>query len=308
MPAALKSILARFKPYVRWLVLGIALLLIGQTLLENWQEVLAIRLSLADRACLVMALGITLAAHIWSGWVWGWVAQVCGCPVSNIWAIQTYLKTNIAKYLPGNVWHFYSRVKALQSKGAMLGTAIIGVLLEPILMVAAALILALFGNQQLLLQLGILFAVLIAVHPRFLNPILRFLGQAKAETSEPLTARLRQYPWKSLLGELGFVILRGLGFVSVVLAFRPLTGSEIPLIISGFSWAWLLGLVVPGAPGGVGVFEATAIAILSDTLSPAIVLSSVVCYRLISTLAEAMGAVLAWLDQRWNERQNQPTG
>ncbi|NJO10272.1 MAG: UPF0104 family protein [Leptolyngbyaceae cyanobacterium SL_1_1] len=305
MPA-LKAILAQFKPYVRWLVLGGSLLFIIQTLSAHWREILVIDLNAADWACLVMALGITLAAHIWSGWVWSWIVQACGYGVGGIWATQTYLKTNIAKYLPGNVWHFYGRVRAVQSAGATLETALISVLLEPLLMAAAALILALFGSRQVILQLALLITVLIGLHPCLLNPALRSLGQLRAETPEPLVAQLSHYPGRSLLGEIGFVGLRGLGFVGVVLALQPLTWEQLPGLISGFSWAWLLGLVVPGAPGGLGIFEATAIALLSKTLPPAVILSSVALYRVVSTLAEVMGAALAWLDQRWNVKFQPP--
>ncbi len=41
-------------------------------------------------------------------------------------------------------------------------------------------------------------------------------------------------------------------------------------------------IVVSGAPGSVGVFEATALALLEPKFSPGIVLSAVAFYRLIS--------------------------
>jgi uncharacterized membrane protein YbhN (UPF0104 family) len=56
-----------------------------------------------------------------------------------------------------------------------------------------------------------------------------------------------------------------------------------------------LGLVVPGAPGGLGIFEATAIAALNPTeFPPGLVLAIVAVYRLISVLAEAIAALLAF--------------
>ena len=68
--------------------------------------------------------------------------------------------------------------------------------------------------------------------------------------------------------------------------------------MGAFSIAWLLGLVVPGAPGGIGVFEAVAIALLGNQLPTGLLISSVALYRLISTLAEALGAGLIWLEDR----------
>ena len=83
-----------------------------------------------------------------------------------------------------------------------------------------------------------------------------------------------------------------------ILAFNSIEFNQILLIFSAFSFAWLLGLVVPGAPGGVGVFEATALALLEQKFAPAIVLSAVAFYRLISVLAETFAAGLAWLKQK----------
>ena len=81
-------------------------------------------------------------------------------------------------------------------------------------------------------------------------------------------------------------------------AFNSIEFNQILLIFSVFSLAWLLGLVVPGAPGGVGVFEATALALLEPKFSPGIVLSAVAFYRLISVLAETFAAGLVWLEQK----------
>ena len=95
---------------------------------------------------------------------------------------------------------------------------------------------------------------------------------------------------------MGFVLLRGLGFLFTFMALQQITLSQIPALLSAFSIAWLLGLVVPGAPGGVGVFEATAIALLDQSLfSPATVLVVVAIYRVISILAEAIAALVAWI-------------
>lgn len=72
--------------------------------------------------------------------------------------------------------------------------------------------------------------------------------------------------------------------------------EQMPLIVGAFSLAWVLGLVVPGAPGGVGVFEGVAIALLQVSLTPERILGAVAAYRLISTLAEVLGAAVgAWM-------------
>lgn len=297
----MKKIIGFLKPYLRWFILGGTLFFLSKALKDNWQEVVSIRIDSGDWALLSMSLGVTLLAHIWSGWVWGWILQLFNQPVNSSWAVMVYLKTNIAKYLPGNVWHFYGRIVALKAMGKDLGVATLSVLLEPLLMAASALLIAILSrqNDNVGLPILILMAVLVGIHPRFLNPVLQLLKRLKnkEETLEN-SSQLESYPWKPLLGELGFLGLRGTGFVLTLLPFSTVSLTQFPLVLSGFSFAWLLGLVIPGAPGGIGVFEATAIAILERDYSPAILISAVALYRLISVLAEAAGAGLAWLDER----------
>jgi glycosyltransferase 2 family protein len=289
--------LSHLKPYLRWLILGGTLFFIASALHRHWQEVANLRIG--SPGYLAIALLVTLLAHIWSGYVWSSILRELNQPADALWGIRTYLTTNIAKYLPGNVWHFYGRVVAAKNQGFSVAAATLSVLLEPLLMAAAAVTIALLTGVRLhgLLQLASLTAVLIAIHPRLLNPLLKLANhlKGKAET-EPL--QIRRYPLLPLLGEAGFVLLRGLGFLLTLLAISPIALPKMPLIFSAFSFSWVLGLVIPGAPGGIGVFEATAIALLNAQLPAATILGGVAFYRLISIAAELIGAGFASVKTR----------
>ena len=301
--------------------MGGTLFFLTKALKDHWQEVAAIRIDAVGWATLAIALGVTLLAHIWSGWVWTWILHELNQPVSTSQFVQVYLKTNIAKYLPGNVWHYYGRISAAKTAGVSASAATLSVLLEPLLMAAAALVMVLLGiqpatNSRVTLQalpiLG-LAVVLLGVHPRFLNTAIRLVGFLKLKVSnssavDTRTFEVKRYPLRPLLGELGFIGLRGSGFLLTLLALRPLELSQIPLLLGAFSLAWLLGLVVPGAPGGLGVFEATAIALLQQRFSPGLVISAIALYRLVSILAESAGAGLAWLDERRSVRLTRSGG
>ncbi|NJR62480.1 MAG: UPF0104 family protein [Cyanobacteria bacterium CRU_2_1] len=303
--ARVKQIVSRFKPYLRWLILGATLFFVVSTLRQHWNEVTALRLNATGYATLTVALGVTLFAHIWSGWVWSWILRELNQPAQATWGILVYLQTNIAKYLPGNVWHFYGRVVAAKTAGFPVDVATLSVVLEPLLMASAALAIALSGQQteHWLIQVLSLTVVLAGIHPTLLNPLLKIASRLKGKSSDKAidrqTLRIKRYPLRPLLGELIFVGLRGTGFLLALLALHPIAPEQISGVFSAFGFAWLLGLVIPGAPGGIGVFEATAIALLDDQLSPALILGGVALYRLISTLAEAAGAGLAWLDEKF---------
>ncbi|HEY9640848.1 MAG TPA: UPF0104 family protein, partial [Coleofasciculaceae cyanobacterium] len=205
------------------------------------------------------------------------------------------------------------RVVAAKNAGFSMAAATLSVVLEPLLMAAAALAIALLGAQpgNWLLQALILAAVLIGIHPRILNPLLQVASRIKGnaqQTEEPTQAlQLRRYPLLPLLGEMGFVLLRAAGFLLTLLALSPIAPDQMPLLVSGFSFAWLLGLVVPGAPGGIGIFEATAIALLHQ-FPTGMILGSVALYRLISILAEVIGAGAAWAWGRWQDRESTRRG
>lgn len=286
----------RLKSVFRWLILTAVVFFLVRALHQHWEEVTRLRITAAGVACLAIALGVTLFAHIFAGFVWGWILRFLSYRVSGVWSAQTYLKTNIAKYLPGNVWHFYGRINAAKRIGIEIAPATLSLLLESLLMAAAACFFAIAGFRSWV-QFGIampwltlcVFVILIGVHPFFLNLVLR-----KLKKTEPV--KLDRYPLIPLVGELGFLGLRAIGFVLVFLALRPISGSELPLLISGFAWAWLLGFVIPGLPGGVGVFEAIAVAIFSQQFPSAQVIGAVALYRFVNTLAEGLGAGLAAID------------
>jgi len=329
--SAIASAIRKLKPYLRWVILGLTFFFIAATLRQHWQDVLALRLREGGLRSLVAGFAVTLIAHVWSGAVWGGLLRSCGQKQPSRWAIATYLRTNLAKYLPGNIWHFYSRLQASRTVGIPTDSALLSIVLEPLLMAAAALFLACLTYRFSPWQDLVLIAILIGIHPRFLNPLLQKTARGKmkalrrgaaimasqstspqaagiAQTAEaeansnntaaeteahPESLRLNGYPLLPLLGELLFVALRGGGFLLAVLALSVLSWTTLPILISAFSIAWVMGLVIPGAPGGIGVFEAVAIALLQEQLPAEQVLGAVACYRLISTLAEVAGAGLA---------------
>jgi hypothetical protein len=305
----MKTLLSAIKPYLRWFIFGATLFFVIKAFKDRWQDVTAIQIEHAGWLMLASALLVTLLAHIWSGWVWSWILNIFKQPIGQWQAILVYLKTNIYKYIPGNVWHFYGRIDRVSKAGGSLGVASLSVLLEPLLMAAAALIVALIssgiGLSQtatniwiLGLQILILVGVLIGIHPRILNLVIHRLSKSKKGAKEAKNVELDRYPWLPLLGELGFLMFRGSGFLLTLLAIMPIGFDRIPQLLSVFSFAWLLGLIVPGAPGGIGVFEATAIALLPPTQFPSgAILSCVALFRVVSILAEVIAAGLAVLNK-----------
>ncbi len=300
------------KQVLRWLLLGGTLFFLASAFKNNWEEIAAIRIDAVAWAILAIATGITLLAHTWAGWVWVWILKGLNQSINSTQLIQVYLKTNIGKYLPGNVGHYIGRIMAAKNLRISTSAATLSVLLEPLLMVAAALIVVILcsqftlGEGSYLLLIGQIFGlvvVLCVLHPLFLNQVIRFVHRRKQNKSvtgnlSSASLSMNRYPILPLLGELGFLLLRSAGFMLTLYAIAPINISQVPLIVAAFSFAWLLGLVVPGAPGGLGVFETTAIALLQHFFPTALIITASGLYRLISILAETAAAALAWFDER----------
>jgi uncharacterized membrane protein YbhN (UPF0104 family) len=61
----------------------------------------------------------------------------------------------------------------------------------------------------------------------------------------------------------------------------------------GFSLAWVVGFVVPGAPGGIGVREAVFVSLFAPTLGAGIAANLAIALRLITTLSDVVTFALA---------------
>ncbi|MFO0017204.1 MAG: hypothetical protein ACK52U_11695 [Synechococcaceae cyanobacterium] len=281
-------------------------------LIANGRELLQLRLDGQGKLWLALATGLTLASLVvngialagvmaWLGWRPRWEATV-----------SLFVSTNLRKYLPGGIWHLAARVEALRSAEAPVtpplsgGMALLVTLLEPLLAATAALLLVSAGGWQNGLGLvGLLPLALLM--PRRLRKLLPALERRRAQqlelerdlVAENETALLLPgYPWPPLLLELLFVMLRFAGFACCVWAFDLQGVIPWGTWLAGFALAWTAGLVVPGAPGGLGVFETVLLLRLRVALPDAQLLAVALSYRLISTLADLFGAGLVEADQR----------
>ncbi|WP_404784836.1 UPF0104 family protein [Altericista sp. CCNU0014] len=277
---------------MRWGILIAAGLFLGKALLTHWQGVSELHLQPQAWIYVSLAIVIAVCAQLWSALVWGLILELLRHPVPKRWAIITLLKNAPAKYVPGSIWHLYGRVRAAQRRGIGLEFATLSVMLEPLFIMAGGLGLALgHGSAPNLLILA-LMVILLAVHPRILNRLWRFW--CRRQGKESTVGAMRRYPLSVLLGALAFMALRSITFICIVLAFTPITLGLLQPLMSGFSFAWVLSLVIP-SPGGLGVFESSALQVLNGSLSPSLLLGCVTVYRLVTIAAELIGAGAAYL-------------
>jgi uncharacterized membrane protein YbhN (UPF0104 family) len=287
-------------------------------LVAHGRQLLELSLDAQGWCWLLLAVGVSLASLLANGLAWGVCLAWLGSAPRWIAVVLLFLESNLRKYLPGGIWHLASRVRALRQPQpqqqplvrAPLSTrrALLAVMLDPLLMAVAALALVPFGGWQG--GLGLLAPLpLLALQPRWLNPLLERLrrqrsgpwlaaaGLEAAETAAAPQAVLLGYPWPPLLAELGFVLVRFAAFACCVQAFDLSFSLGWGGWLAGFALAWTAGLVVPGAPGGLGVFEAVLLLRLAVAVPEAPLLAVALSYRLVTTLADLLAAGAARLDR-----------
>ena len=256
----------------------------------------------------LLGVGITWFSLLVNAFAWRVLVGWLGHRPSEVSLVPLFLSSNLLKYLPGGIWHFVERMRVLRPHmGA--GPALASVLLEPLLMVVAALLWVPFGGWQSGLAIACCLPTMLLV-PRWREPLLKRLERTKAKqldradaglvgavSPEALGSGRDDYPWRALAMEMLFVAFRFGGFWCCVMAFSLSPSLSTGEWLAGFALAWTVGLVVPGAPGGLGVFEVTLLLRLGSEVPEASLLAVVLCYRVIATIADGLAAAAVWGDQ-----------
>jgi uncharacterized membrane protein YbhN (UPF0104 family) len=301
------------RPWVTLASVGFVL----AALFQHGRQLLQFRLDLQGWLWLALGVGVSLLSLVVNGAAWGVLMRWLGLRPRWERVVSLFIATNLRKFLPGGIWHLAGRVQALRGEEtplpAPIGTtqALLTVLLEPLLAAVAALALVTLGGWQGGLGALTLLPMML-LQPRWLGPLLvnqerrkaRALGLDDELTGERVAGMsappaLPGFPWWPLLAELAFVLLRFAGFACCVWAFDLQLAIDWPTWLAAFALAWTAGLVVPGAPGGLGVFEAVLLLRLGGALPEASLLAVALSYRLMVTLADLLGSALvqgdAWL-------------
>ncbi|MEW6580270.1 MAG: hypothetical protein AB1435_13910 [Chloroflexota bacterium] len=191
--------------------------------------------------------------------------------------------SQLAKYLPGGIWHFVGRAGFYHADGLPLRAVTRAMVVENLWLVLSAFLAGLIGALAYYLsgmRAGIAAVGLIAVWWALLWLIrLRFGGERSWRASLG-TLALQAAIW-ALVGVSLWAILPGQsGWRSVALA------------IGAFCLSWVIGYVAVFAPGGIGVRETVMTALLVPLLAVPDALVYAAAHRFVWVAAElALGIV-----------------
>ncbi len=277
---------------------------LGTSIYGNFESLSNQTIGREEVLFLLVAILFSFLSIIINAYAWKLLINNIGCNSNNLNIIKIFLATNIYKYLPGGIWHFVSRFNTLRLEFST-EKSVESILLEPLLMLVAGLIFIPLGGFNIAVSILCWSSVLVflptlrkflikklkAMKANFLTNIDDLKDRKFAKNNQNVSISM-VYPYKPLFVEVIFVLFRYLGFLCCVNAFS--IGSLISQgeLISSFSFAWIIGLVVPAAPGGLGVFESAILFSLGSHLPEAPLLASLLCYRLVSTISDICAAFI----------------
>ncbi len=259
-------------------------------------------------AILITFLSIFVNALAWRSLL-DWLGYGC----HNINILNLFLSSNLYKYIPGGFIHFVERIRVLNSQ-LEINKSLVAVSLEPVLMLVSAMLWVPLGNSNILFKIFCILPSMLFFR-RFLNLFLPYLNNItssklkKTVLSKSLDYSINRlsifntsYPIKTLCIEMFFLLLRFLGFWFCLKAFSIQSSLFFQDWLSSFCLAWAIGLIVPGAPGGIGIFESFMLFLVGDSVSRPALLSVLICYRAISMISD----LLAYLFSKLNNLINTP--
>lgn len=250
-------------------------------------------------ASLAAGLGLYGAALACGALAWALLLKGLEAALPPVSAVTIVLRSNLAKYLPGNVGHYLGRAALARSAGVPMATVLASLTVETVLTLVAGLLFAAACARGLLghwLASGAGRGALLA--PALLAVLLA--GAALAALHRYRSAHRLPRPGTPpflpgagpSVGALGLYTLSfaslGLAVTVVARGLMPLDAGGFPLLAGAFAVAWIAGFIVPGSPGGLGVREAVLVAELDPVLGGGAALTLAVLFRLVTVAGDAV--------------------
>ncbi len=231
-----------------------------------------------------------------NAYAWKYIVKWFGKEFKSNNLVSFYVLTNILKYVPGGIWHFVERFNFIK-KISNPKIALHSTLIEPYFMLSGSFLLASLGLIFSPLYFFSIFP-LVFLNRKLIYFLLKILGSLKGKIFDVLRLQnlndqfeeriniISFFPTRALLLEIGFILSKFIGFYFCLNTFYPGNTLDIIFLLVIFSLSWSLGLVVPTAPGGVGVFEACFLFFVGRNIPQNATLVSLIYFRVISTSAD----------------------
>jgi len=233
-----------------------------------------------------------------NGLAWKSIIMWFGHSIKNKNVISFYILTNSLKYVPGGIWHFIERFNFLKDR-VNEKLAFYVNLTEPYFMLSASLLLTSFGViynplfllfflPTIFLHRKLIYIIIIKLQS-FKDKSIRIfkINYTKSEFDEKIKIK-SSFPFKILGIEILFILFKFFGFIYCFYLFNDSSNIDYLFIFTIFCLSWSMGLIIPAAPGGIGVFEGCFIFLIGNDYSQSSLIMSLIIFRFISSSADLL--------------------
>ena len=213
-----------------------------------------------------------------------------------------YGKTQLAKYLPGNVFHFVTRHVDSVSRGAgqidLVKASVFemsGLLFSGSLLSTIGLVFVDYPITWLRVAIIALSAILIVF------AALHYIrSKTWSDAAEP------DFHLKGLtILPLYILFFASTGLLLILMhhiEFGNATSQKYAILFFSVIVSWIAGYVTPGSPGGLGVREAAMLVMLEPAITEQLALELILGYRIVTTMGDLLlflySSLIEWAVKR----------
>lgn len=274
----------------------IAIVFIGYKLYQYREEVAGAFTWKIGVVMLVSSLITTCLIIISSVLYANLVARVSGKEVPLGMASQMYCKSNLYKYIPGNILQYVGRNQIAELSNAGHDRVILASFLEVGFTVIGALTASIILARQYVLDwlhnqnTGLIVAVIVAAAVIVVIFCI-LLAKKVPKRFKELRSILNHRNIGYFVAMIVFIelnqMLNGLMFTYLLKQIVGTLPKEYWSNVAGvYSFAWLVGFVTPGAPGGMGIREVLLSVLLANAVAPEMVTIAVIFNRIVTVLGD----------------------
>ena len=294
------------------LIVFSALVFVGAQFWENRSAVLEWHPASGEYVLLALGMIVYAANNVLLALAWFLLLRTYRQDnISLFECISLYARTQIAKYIPGNVFQFAGRHISARQLGVEHGAIAGATLYEVIGLLLTSSLLALSGLLVWGMTIERISATIIATAVVLMISFLilfnkcvsriRVLRQVKLPAEKAIDVIKCLLPVYLLL--FLFMIIAGGIFWSVVTTLSPTTELyHAGPIVTLFALSYIAGFITPGAPGGLGVREAVIVGSLSNYVPEAQCLLIAVFFRAVTTVGDFLFFLSSFLQMDRDKR------
>lgn len=226
---------------------------------------------------------------------WRRLLKMCGHKdISANICNRIYGKSQIAKYIPGNVFHVVGR-HILGSQAGIKNIVLAGATIYEILGLISISVLIGFSGMIMFGLGNIYFSLYQIILILFSTIFITSLITALAPYLMSLRGIILPYRgiWDTVIDiskvyvfYFIFFLIAGLLLVIIVNLFLDIDINITAKLVVIFSIAWLAGFIIPGAPGGIGVREAVIIFFITPIIGEAQSVAIAIALRFVTLLGD----------------------